>query len=83
MRMPKKNDQVRIRFRDHMNNATKPHSYMVWGQVEDITDEAIIVNHWVPVDSTDDRTLGSSVENFVILRKVIEAISVAVEWKDL
>ncbi len=83
MKAPRKGDEVRITFKDHMNNAHKPHSYVVWGRIEEITDEAIIIDHWVPVDSADDRTLGSSVENFVILRKVIESISVAVEWKDL
>lgn len=83
MRTPKKGDEVRITFRDHMGNATKSHSYKIWGEISEITDETIIVDHWTPVDLSDDRTLGSTVENFVILRKVIEEIMVAVEWKKL
>lgn len=83
MRTPKKGDEVRIQFHDHMSNATKPHSYIIWGRIEAITDEAITLDHWVPADSSDDRVIGTSVENFVILRKVIQAIAVVVEWKEL
>lgn len=83
MRTPKKGDEVRITFRDHMTNADELTTYCVYGRIHKITEEAITVDYWTFPDPETPRKLGDEVECATIMRKVIEGVSVVTEWKDL
>jgi len=74
--------EVRILFRDHRRNADESESYLVYGRIFKVTDEAIVLDSWAQPDVDALRDLGNEVECFCILRRVIESIDVA-DWRPL
>ena len=85
MRTPRKGMEVKIQFRDHRRNDDTPISYVVYGRIHQGTEEAITLDCWVRLDDAPavSRDVGNDVECFCILRKVIEKICVAMDWRCL
>lgn len=83
MRTPKKGDQIRIHFKDHIKNAEESPKNIVWGRVHKITEEAIILDWWAHPDPEMNRNLGDEVECVTIMRRVIDQIFVSTGWREL
>lgn len=83
MRTPKKGDEVKIVFRDHVKNGDAPAMYIAYGRVAKVTPEAITIDGWAhPDPENPDRRHGDAIETYTLLRAVIDEVYVA-DWTEL
>ncbi len=83
MRTPKLGETLRVTFLDHCTNASEPNTHIVYGRLADVSEEYLVIDWWAHLDPAVERKIGVEIECIVILRKVIERIEVATDWRDL
>jgi len=83
MRTPRVGQILQVQFLDHCTNASEPNTHIVYGRLAEIADEYLVIDWWAHLDPATERKIGTEIECIVILRKVIEKIEVATEWRSL
>ena len=71
---PRPGDEVRVDFRDHVENGDEPALFSVWGRVVRTHDDYLVLDSWAYRDPKHERD--DNVQTYTIVRSAIEEVHI-------